>query len=447
MSDDGYHLDLEQDYEAIYTMGWRPDPYGESTIPVGLCNTMCSHDEMQERERQRRLSKYEIKQNTDPPQVDAKLAMKQYTRSAAGREFTHASNLRPWSVLKQSLHHLLLNICLKDDDWMQICDFVFDRLKSVRQDMIIQRIEGRRCVEVLEGSIRFLVYSMYRLTCTIKDFTQNLPFQVILSPEGSPVSGLNNYEVNVVREMKLTMQCLRDCLHSLIVQYQDHVPDSPNRPLFEAINLIVNLPFLHGQQFCRTNFQSDKDLRNSDSMFKTVFRMYRDHLAGYHLSALKRLPQLMEYPLIVLAYAPAIAQLQVQLLTTLKKLYSSRGPNTAHPGHLCKLICPEWLDISYDERLIFTIFMAIQFGIYNDDKDCCDFNVNFGKRDMIAQDFAEKAQLERKKQLLKENNDNETRIYAMQMIAGRDWSFYQDSLKVYGLEAVLNPTQPESRSA
>ena len=432
--DDGYHLDLEQDYEAIYKNGFRPDPYSEGYIPVGMCSRLCTTEEMLERERQRRLSRYEIEPGSKPPRASKQLTMKEFTRSVMGREFTQAHNLRPWSVLRHGLHHLLLNICTHQDDWMFICDFVFDRLKAIRQDMIIQRIEGLRCVEVLEGSIRFLVYSMFRLTCTLKDYTEHQPFKVILSPEGTPVSGLNNYEVNVVREMKLTMQCLRDCLHSLIVQYQDHVPESPNRALFEAINLIANNPILHGHQYCGTKYQSKKELRNSDPMFRTVFKMYREHLAGNHLTALKHLPKLMEYPLIILAYAPVIAQIQVFMIGLLKKLYATKGQNVAHPDHLCTIICPEWLDVNRDERLIFTIFMAIQFGIYDDDNDRCDFNLSRSATNVQQTAATQKKQYD-------SEGDNETRVYAMQMIAGREWSFFKEALDVITLEQVLNPSQ------
>lgn len=441
--DDKNQFDLELDYEQIYKSGWRPDPTGTACdrIPVGLCTRMCTSQEMYEREKQKRLNKYETKPNTKPAEVDPRLAMKEYTRSAAGRTFVNPIDLRPWSSLKRSLHHLLLDICLRDDDWMLICDFVYNRLSSIRQDMVVQRIKGRRRVEVLEGSVRFLVYSMYRLTCTVKDYTQQLPFKVILSPEGSPVNGLDNYEVGVVREMKLTMQCLRDCLLDLIEEYDDHVPYSTNRPLFEALNLIVNLPFLHGGKFRISRYLTEKDSRDGSSMFKIVLKMYTDHMNGHHLSALKKLPHLLDYPLLIIAYAPVIAQLQIQLLTSLKKFCATRASNIAHPDYLSRILCPDWLEVSQDERRIFAIFLAVQFGIYNDDKDCCDFSSNTTNKVIIPRDFAEKAWLERKRQIVQEDSDNETRIYAMQMITGRNWSYYQDTLNTCGLADLLDPTQ------
>lgn len=48
-------------------------------------------------------------------------------------------------------------------DVVQVYSFVFDRLRSVRQDMIIQRVSGWECVAVLERTVRFHLYASYRL--------------------------------------------------------------------------------------------------------------------------------------------------------------------------------------------------------------------------------------------------------------------------------------------
>lgn len=437
---------LEEDYESNYKEGWRPDPFGNQIIiPVGQLYEMCSPLERQEREQSQRLSKFEIEANSKPFRYDKNLTIKEFKRSSVGREFTSSIELRPWSVLKQTLHHLLLNICFKDEDWMLVCDFVFDRLKAVRQDLIIQRIEGLRYIEVLEGSIRFLVYSMYKLTCTLNDYSRIEEAKEIISNEG-PVKGLNNYELNVVREMKLTMKCLRDCLNSLIIQYQENVQNSPNRSLFEAINFIVNLPFLHGHTFTTSDFLRNLDFKNEDPLIRIVFKMFRDHLNGNHLSAVKRLPKLFDYPLVVLAYAPAIAQVQIDLIHYLKKAYGTSGTNVASLGYLSSIICPEFLETDKDERLLFAQLMAIQFGIYDHETGCCDFKIKKSKP-IIPRDFREKAEMDALKSLKasESGSDNETRIYALQMIFGKNWSFFQELIDIHGLKYILDPTQPEMK--
>lgn len=440
-----YWLDLEGDYESSFRNGWRPDPYGEAVIPVGLCTYMCTSEEMYEREVQRRLSRFEIKASSRPPKADRNLAIKEFRRSAVGSECSRALNLRPWSVLQRTLHHLLLDICLKHDDWMYICDFVFDRLKAVRQDMIIQRIEGRRYIEILEGSVRFLVYSMYRLTCTLKDYTTiQSTYKPLLTPAGTPLSGLDNYEINVVREMKLTMQCLRDCLQSLLVQYHDFVPDSPNRALFEAMNLIVNIPILPEHCLQRTDASDFIQLCSTNRVLSVVFKMYIEHLTGNHLAAMNNLPKLQEYPLIIMAYAPVIAQIQLHLVAVIKKTHASRGPSKTHPNNLTKLICPEWLDQSADERFIFTIFMAIQFGIFDEADDLISFCIkpNDVKPPARPRNFYEKAEIIRATNMATAaEHESETRAYAMQMLAARNWSFFTETLKIYGVESILDPSR------
>lgn len=45
----------------------------------------------------------------------------------------------------------------------QVYGFVFDRLRAVKQDMIIQRVSGLDCVAILEQTVRFLIYASYHL--------------------------------------------------------------------------------------------------------------------------------------------------------------------------------------------------------------------------------------------------------------------------------------------
>ena len=46
--------------------------------------------------------------------------------------------------------------------WNEVYDFIFDRLRAVRQDMVIQNLSGTDAVDILEKTVRFLVYSGYR---------------------------------------------------------------------------------------------------------------------------------------------------------------------------------------------------------------------------------------------------------------------------------------------
>ncbi|CAG7691787.1 unnamed protein product, partial [Allacma fusca] len=44
-----------------------------------------------------------------------------------------------------------------------IYDFVFDRLRSVRQDLVIQRIQDETAISILEVVVRFHLYATFRL--------------------------------------------------------------------------------------------------------------------------------------------------------------------------------------------------------------------------------------------------------------------------------------------
>lgn len=63
-------------------------------------------------------------------------------------------------ISKLQLHVVLRN---KLVIVLQVYSFVFDRLRGVKQDMIIQRISGLNCVAILERMVRFLIYGSYRL--------------------------------------------------------------------------------------------------------------------------------------------------------------------------------------------------------------------------------------------------------------------------------------------
>ncbi len=51
---------------------------------------------------------------------------------------------------------------LEGEPFNVIYDFVFDRLRSVRQDLVIQRITDQSAIAILEVIIRFHVFSAYR---------------------------------------------------------------------------------------------------------------------------------------------------------------------------------------------------------------------------------------------------------------------------------------------
>ncbi|XP_036378505.1 SAC3 domain-containing protein 1 [Megalops cyprinoides] len=158
---------------------WRQEQYeeennegvqskAEPSEPRGTCMSMCPARELREREAQRRLHRFEMLAGTERdrmPKADPSRTVKEYSRPAAGKDSTRPSDLRPPSVLLKTVHFLVDDIAASPtlQPWNEVYDFVFDRLRCVRQDMVIQRVSGPECVAVLERTVRFLLYASYRL--------------------------------------------------------------------------------------------------------------------------------------------------------------------------------------------------------------------------------------------------------------------------------------------
>uniref|UniRef100_A0A673A2A6 Si:zfos-452g4.1 n=2 Tax=Sphaeramia orbicularis TaxID=375764 RepID=A0A673A2A6_9TELE len=129
---------------------------------------MCPAREMQERESQNRLHHFEMLAGTEghrKPRADPSRIVKEYSRPAAGKDSTNPSDLRPPAVLLKTVCYLIDDIAAAPalQPWSEVYSFVFDRLRGVKQDMIIQRVSGTECVAILERMVRFLIYASYRL--------------------------------------------------------------------------------------------------------------------------------------------------------------------------------------------------------------------------------------------------------------------------------------------
>ncbi|XP_041791815.1 SAC3 domain-containing protein 1 [Chelmon rostratus] len=138
------------------------------TVPRGACQTMCPARELRDREVQNRLHHFEMLAGTERdrrPRGDPLRAVKEYSRPAAGKDSTNPTDLRSPDVLLKTVSYLIDDIAASPHlhPWTEVYSFVFDRLRGVKQDMIIQRMSGLNCVAILEKTVRFLIYASYRL--------------------------------------------------------------------------------------------------------------------------------------------------------------------------------------------------------------------------------------------------------------------------------------------
>ncbi|XP_077440395.1 SAC3 domain-containing protein 1 isoform X2 [Vanacampus margaritifer] len=146
----------------------RAGQCGDNTVPKGACQTMCPAGELHKRESQNRLHRFEMVAGTQKdrrPRADPLRAVKEYSRPAAGKDSANSADLRPPAVLLKTVCYLIDEVAASPhlQPWTEVYSFVFDRLRSVKQDMIIQRAHGPDCVAILERVVRFLMYASYRL--------------------------------------------------------------------------------------------------------------------------------------------------------------------------------------------------------------------------------------------------------------------------------------------
>lgn len=192
----------------------------------GTCMQMCPPREIASREKQRRLHFFETLAFTSPTsnssgqqaklKADSRVVVKEFSRSAAGKSID-PSDLRPANVLLKTMNYLIGEIASKDSvySWQMIYGFVFDRIRAIRQDLVVQRITGKPVVEIFEKACRFHILSGYKLS-------------------ESPLD---------VFDPKINNDHTTECLKRLLYFYETEGPSAykDTRSEFEAYYLLHNL--------------------------------------------------------------------------------------------------------------------------------------------------------------------------------------------------------------
>ncbi|XP_020590936.1 SAC3 family protein B isoform X2 [Phalaenopsis equestris] len=138
-----------------------PDHEGveSSKAVIGLCPEMCPDLERDERERKGDLDQYE-RLNGDRNRTNKFLAVKKYNRMAE-RE---AELIRPLSVLQKTVDYLLSLLDQPyDGSFLNIYNFLWDRMRAVRMDLRMQHIFNEDAILMLEQMIRLHVIAMHEL--------------------------------------------------------------------------------------------------------------------------------------------------------------------------------------------------------------------------------------------------------------------------------------------
>lgn len=100
---------------------------------------------------------------TNPPSSDDILVcISEFSRSAAGHRNPRSADLRTPATLRRTIDYLLDRVLLDERRpiWFAY-EFVFDRLRCVRQEIVIQNLDSRTTIGLLEPIVNFLAYSSY----------------------------------------------------------------------------------------------------------------------------------------------------------------------------------------------------------------------------------------------------------------------------------------------
>lgn len=138
-----------------------------NVIVVGTCPDMCPEKERLLREIHCSFSSFEAQIVQNEMLVVPEWLVKEYARSSADQDEPLPHELRPEPVLVDTMSHILVNIVPRIEDgavdageWYHFC---WDRLRSIRKDIVQQQLCSVNIVTVLERSARFHICCAERL--------------------------------------------------------------------------------------------------------------------------------------------------------------------------------------------------------------------------------------------------------------------------------------------
>ncbi|XP_037718056.1 SAC3 domain-containing protein 1 [Drosophila subpulchrella] len=234
----------------------------------GSCESFCPAGEAKMRIREKLLHYFELKNGQkNTPGV----LVKEFTRSAADVKMPLPKEMRTEAALVKTVEYLLKDIILDTrKPYHQAYDFIFDRLRAVRREIVIQMYDARQKIRLLEPIVMFLAYSRYRL-CeeSIEKF-----------------------------DPKICNQHLQECLTGVLCCYEEldgqessaepTIRELERRCFIECLYQVFNL----GSPESFTRALSLPDCVRQDTTFKLCFGLCLGFQQGNLYRVLTALPQL-----------------------------------------------------------------------------------------------------------------------------------------------------------
>ncbi|CAO1327217.1 unnamed protein product [Diamesa tonsa] len=257
------------------------------SFSVGTCEALCPKNEVDLREKNNMVHFYER---------DG-LLLKSFSRSAAASDYTNPKNLRTFQALRKSEFHLFNKILVDSQRTYSFrFDFIFDRTRAIRQEIVIQNFSHEKTIELLEPIVIFLAFSLYKLSSA--SITQFDP--------------------------KICTQHLQECILKSLCCYEqlDEVPGKPsynknNRILLEGIYLLLNMSNTRALQ---RGIKLSPDLKSS-YIIKTCLQMSLNYSTGNYFKVLHNMCNL---PHILAAIASLkLPEIRTKVLHIFSIAYSS----------------------------------------------------------------------------------------------------------------------------
>lgn len=175
-------------------------------------------------------------------------------------------------------------------------DFIFDRTRAIRQEIVIQNFSHEKTIELLEPIIIFLAFSLYKLSIT---------------------------NINIF-DPKICTQHLQECILKTLCCYEqlDELPGKPtynknNRIIVEGIYLLINLSNTRALQ---RGIKLSPDLKSS-YIIKTCLHMSLNYSTGNYFKVLQ---SMCDLPHILAATASLkLPEIRTKILHIFSIAYSS----------------------------------------------------------------------------------------------------------------------------
>lgn len=175
-------------------------------------------------------------------------------------------------------------------------DFIFDRTRAIRQEIVIQNFSHEKTIELLEPIVIFLAFSLYKLS--IASIT--------------------------IFDSKICLQHLQECILKALCCYEqlDEFPGKPsynknNRILVEGIYLLLNMSNIRALQ---RGIKLSPDLKSS-FIIKTCLQMSLNYSTGNYFKVLQNM---CELPHVLAATASLkLPEIRTKILHIFSIAYSS----------------------------------------------------------------------------------------------------------------------------